>query len=150
MARIGPVKLASGWGFLDEHGEFAVRPSYEELGEFSEGLASFKRDGAIGFLDGNGNEVITPRFRASGFRMPYFSEGLCPVFGLESVGYIDRTGAWKIPPRFSGGFDFVKEKAIASNHAYIVINSQGDVLATLPFSNMRFERHWPGSWDVSL
>jgi hypothetical protein len=149
MARIGPVKFASGWGFLNEQGEFAVPPIYEELGTLSEDLASFKRRGEIGFLDSEGEEVIGAQFRPIGFLMPYFSEGLCPVLSTESVGYIDRTGTWSIRPQFGVGFDFVKGKAIASTRDhYVVINTCGDVLATLPFNDVRFERQWPSSWDV--
>ena len=123
-------------------------PIYEELGEFSEGLASFKRDGEIGFLDSHGNEVIPAQFRPIGYRMSHFSEGLCPVLNNNYVGYIDPTGAWSISPQFGGGFDFVSGKAIASNNEYCVIDRTGRTLAKLPLSNIGFREHWPASWDV--
>ncbi|MCI0745933.1 MAG: WG repeat-containing protein [Verrucomicrobia subdivision 3 bacterium] len=63
----GPIKEASGCGFLDEQGKPAVPPKFEELGQFSEGLASSKRDAQIGFIDANGNEVIAPQFWADGY-----------------------------------------------------------------------------------
>lgn len=56
--------------------------------EFSEGLAQFKKDGKIGFIDKQDNVVIEPQYkRASEFRF-----GLARVtIDSESV-VIDKTG----------------------------------------------------------
>ena len=91
-------------GFIDKHGEIVIPLCFETVGEFSEGLASFERDGRWGFLDATGAVVIEPAF-------PWaqdFHEGLALVQVTgESLaingqwGFIDRTGKVVIKSEFS-------------------------------------------------
>jgi len=147
MIRIGPIKLKSGWGFIDEKGEFVVEPAYEDLGEFSDDLASFKRKGKVGFLDVFGNEVVEPKFDSFRWRMPHFSEGKCAIPEGGRIGYIDRTGKWSISPQFGDGFDFLNGKAIASLDDFVIIDGGGNVLTTLPADDFQFNSYWPASWS---
>jgi hypothetical protein len=73
---------------------------------FAEGLLNVRKDGAYGFVDINGQEVITPRFAEA---RP-FAEGLAAVEEMSTMadneGYIDRHGEWVIPPKFSAAYSF--------------------------------------------
>ena len=55
---------------------------------FTEGLARVIVDDKSGYIDKNGQMVITPQFRSGGD----FSEGLAPVLMDDKWGYIDQTG----------------------------------------------------------
>jgi hypothetical protein len=101
------VKTASGWGLIDRQGGFVVRPDYEDIRCFSEGLAAAKR-GKWGFIDQAGAFVVPPQFYGVGD----FSEGLAsfenrtwpqgPDFAYVSAyGFIDRTGSVAVPPRYA-------------------------------------------------
>jgi hypothetical protein len=73
---------------------------------FAEGLLNVRKDGAYGFVDINGQEVITPRFA----KASPFAEGLAAVAEMSTMadnqGYIDRNGEWVIQPKFSWANSF--------------------------------------------
>ena len=55
------------------------------------------REGRVGFIDAQGNEVIAPQF-SSVADMAHFRDGLAPVMVKEGGGYIDITGHFVIGP----------------------------------------------------
>ncbi|MGB7549647.1 MAG: WG repeat-containing protein [Terracidiphilus sp.] len=90
-------------GFIDRTGAAIVPLCFEAVGDFSEGLARFERDGRWGCIDQSGNIIIQPVF-------PWaedFHEGLAHVQVTGSTlgfdgrwGYIDKSGTVLIPPTF--------------------------------------------------
>lgn len=56
------VKIDGQWSFLDENGEFIAKPEFDNVGDFSEGLAKVWLNGKIGFIDKSGKIVIEPKF----------------------------------------------------------------------------------------
>jgi WG repeat protein len=88
-------------GFIDRSGQIVVPLCFDAVGEFSEGLARFKRDGRWGYIDLAGNIVIEPTFPWA----EEFHEGLAHVQVTGTIlgydgrwGYIDQTGKIVIPP----------------------------------------------------
>ena len=49
-------------GFIDQTGKIRIPLCFDDVGDFSEGLARFERDGVWGDLDESGNVVIEPQF----------------------------------------------------------------------------------------
>jgi hypothetical protein len=90
-------------GLIDRTGSTVIPECFDSVGNSSEGLISFERDGRFGYLDFKGNIVIQPQF-------PWaedFHEGLAHVqvsgsqLGLDGKwGYIDRTGKIVIAPDY--------------------------------------------------
>jgi hypothetical protein len=82
-------------GFIDTKGRYVIDGStYKNLGDFSEGLASFQQDKTWGFIDKTGKVVIQPTFD----QVWPFHEGYALVMGENfGMGYIDREGQflWK-------------------------------------------------------
>jgi hypothetical protein len=142
--------------FIDRKGNIAIsRDYYTSGGEFSEGLAAVEISDKWGFINKNGDLIITPQFDWAG----EFSEGLAPVRfdkwnvkvplgefkGIEVVtsayGYIDNTGRIIIEPQFRthsspyddefaiGNFSegLVKMEDVAS-HKWGYINRVGKVV----------------------
>lgn len=106
------VRTGSAWGLIDEHGSFVVRPGYDDIHCFSEGLAAAK-SGKWGFIDKAGAFAVPPWFDGVGD----FSEGLAtfenrswphgPGFAYVSAyGFIDRTGSVVIPPAYASTHPF--------------------------------------------
>jgi hypothetical protein len=103
----------SKWGFIDENGTVAIKPQFEAIGDFSEGLAPasyqapFPFDDSWGYIDRHGDMTIKPQFS----KAQRFSEGLalveCCSIQIGDVfeqvatkmGYIDKTGFWMIHSR---------------------------------------------------
>ena len=71
-------------------------PTYDEMSHFYGGLASIKKNGKYGFIDGNGKLVITPKFDLVGI----FSNGLAAVIIDGKIGYINKKGKLVIKPIF--------------------------------------------------
>ena len=70
------VFIDGKWGFIDRSGVVVVEPRYDEVGFFSEGLASVRTDGLWGFVDQSGNMVIEPQYKKPVQSPPSFRNGL--------------------------------------------------------------------------
>jgi hypothetical protein len=88
-------------GFIDNTGAVVIPLCFEGVGNFSDDLAPFERDGRWGYVDRSANIIVQPVF-------PWaedFHEGLAHVQVTGTVlrydgrwGYIDKSGAVVIPP----------------------------------------------------
>lgn len=85
------------YNFKDRNGKLLCDKSFENPGDFSEGLAPVRIDNKYGFINKQCNFIIEPKFSsASGF-----SEGLAAVEnGSSLTGFIDKSGKWVIEPKF--------------------------------------------------
>jgi hypothetical protein len=106
------VRTGSAWGLIDGHGSFVVRPDYDDIHCFSEGLAAAK-SGKWGFIDKAGTFVVPPRFDGVGD----FSDGLASFEArtwphgsgfpyVSAYGFIDRTGSVVVPPTYARTYPF--------------------------------------------
>ncbi len=85
---VAASKNGKQWGYIDLAGEYVIKPEYEQLAPFSEGLAGVKRGGKWGFIDKKGNIVIKPVYMQVGD----FSEGLVSVRDENGWSFIDKNG----------------------------------------------------------
>jgi hypothetical protein len=110
-------------GLLDLNGEWLVEPVFEELWEFSEGLAAARSGGKWGFIDRLGNWAIPPVYdQADRFR-----EGLAAVKIEAKYGYINQAGKWAIPPRYDAAGCFGHGlAAVKTERQYGFIDAGGD------------------------
>jgi WG containing repeat len=102
-----PVMDHDKAGFINRTGKLIIPLCFDKLGDFSEGLARFERDGSWGYIDRSGTVVIEPKFPWA----QEFSEGLAHVQvtgdpdGPDGKwGFIDKTGKLVIPPDYKGTF----------------------------------------------
>jgi hypothetical protein len=93
------------WCFIDHGGSVVIRSAYENVGDFSEGLAwvEIKRSflfwvisDTYGYIDRTGALVIPAKFDGAG----NFSEGLANVTLQGKKGYINLKGELVIAPEF--------------------------------------------------
>lgn len=61
-----------------------------------EGLAAVDKEGKLGYVDAEGNVVVTPQFKEAND----FSEGLAAVQLGYKWGYIDKEGKFAVKPEF--------------------------------------------------
>ena len=91
------------WGFINKKGEYVIKPRFDEVEDFSEGLARVKVDGKYGYVDYEGKMVVKPQFDIA----EDFSEGLAQViidtyewhqeddgrqWQIRKIYYIDKAG----------------------------------------------------------
>lgn len=58
-----PVKVNNQWGLMDSNGDLFIEPIYNAIGEFKQfGYAVMQRNGGVGLLNKQGNEIIQPQY----------------------------------------------------------------------------------------
>ena len=79
------------YGFVDRSGRMAIKPQFDYVGAFSDGLALATQtpDGKSGYIDTTGRFVIEPQYDEA----EDFSEGLAPVKKDGKWRFIDSAGA---------------------------------------------------------
>jgi len=122
-------------GFLNIHGDIAIKPIYSETHEFSNGLALVKDNKrGYGFINHTGKEVIPCQYSAA-FS---FSESLAPVQDKETKlwGFIDVNGNFAFPYQYKTvnpeGFIDGKALVLKIDNTWKYINTRGDTILTLP------------------
>lgn len=78
------------WGFRNAAGNVVIKPKYQAITDFSDGMAKFYADGKWGFIDKSGREVIPASFSI----MPSdFDSGMARVLTVNDDAYlIDKSG----------------------------------------------------------
>lgn len=83
------IKLNGKWGFIDKEGTMIVKPVYDSVMNFSDGLAAFLwQSGKWGYVDKTGKNVIYPQYDYAG---PFSNETASILKGVE-WGTIDKKG----------------------------------------------------------
>ena len=89
--------------FIDWGGNTVITTSnYEDVKDFSDGLAGVQLNDKWGFINLKGEQIIPALFNATG----NFSEDICAVQSGEKWGYIDKKGKWIIEARFDYAQNF--------------------------------------------
>ena len=140
-----PVKgLNDKWGFVDESGKEIIPFTYDEVGEFSEGLARAMMIGKFGwhywgFIDKTGKVIIPLKYNGVGD----FSEGLARAMisrgGFLDWGFIDKTGKEVIPLKYSyvGDFSEGLARVKASNGRWGFINQAGNAVISFIYDDAK-------------
>lgn len=76
------------WGFADADDRFVIAPRFDDVGEFSQGLAPVKIGQKWGFVQRSGKMAITAAYD----EVTPFSEGFARVRDGERWGFIDMQG----------------------------------------------------------
>ncbi len=84
------------WGAYNSKGELAIKPQFESISHFKEGIASFKLNGKWGFINKKGVIVIPAIYEEVGI----FSNGLAYIEIDKKAGFINKKGKVVIKPIF--------------------------------------------------
>lgn len=113
------IRVNDKEGFIDNSEKIVIEPQFDEVNDFSEGLAAVVINGKSGFIDKTGKIVIEPQFDYVG----YFKEGRAYVeignYFDHTHGYIDKTGK------------FVPENTNTSEESEFYYSSFSDGLAAI-------------------
>lgn len=90
------------YGFLDTLGNVVIKPQFDGVGCFNEGLVSVTIDDKKGFIDRTGKYVVKPQYDYCN----YFSQGVALVAKNGKWGFIDKTGEEVIRLEYDRAEDF--------------------------------------------
>lgn len=115
--------IGGKWGFVDATGKEIASCKYDEVKEFSEGLAAVCEKGKWGFIDENANTVVPYIYDEAGS----FIDDHAWVRQKKLYGYIDKKGNQVILPKYQTAKDFCEELALVSlKGKYGFINKDGN------------------------
>lgn len=100
--------------FIDTAGKLWNKGTFQDVGDFKEGLAWFSENGQYGFIDKQGKIIIPAKFEAvSDFseglaktteRQEYDNENMKLTGGL--TGYLNKEGKYIVSPQYKEGGDY--------------------------------------------
>ncbi len=137
---IASMHYIGKYGFLNMKGKLAIKAQFDDVGNFSEGLARVAINKNWGFIDTTGTVIInkdilkpeseiqtSPKYDY----VSDFSEGLAIVEARQREGYIDKTGNWVIKPIFVEAHHFINGIArvkFANRKGWNYIDKNGNIL----------------------
>ncbi len=105
-------------GFTTDDGKLVVPVAYDDVRDFSEGLAAVRVKDTWGFINTNGDVVVSPKFVA----VRDFHDGMAAVRegGLLGMhwGYVDRSGKLVLQPQFDFAGNFGEGVAFVENKCF--------------------------------
>jgi WG containing repeat len=130
------VKYSDGqFGYIDQKGNWGIKPRFDMAGDFYEGLAAVQVAGRWGYINSFGRYAIPLRFFDAG----PFSEGLAPVRPFSAVavfGFINRSGRVVIRADYGAVRSFCEGLAAVwdkGNWGYI--NRKGEIVIEPKFKD---------------
>jgi hypothetical protein len=147
--------------FIDTSGNLWNKGTYQQVGDFSEGLAWFSDNGIYGFIDREGKVVIPATFEV----VSNFSEGLAKTIEHQkydpaqqklvggAVGFINQKGKYIVSPQYEEGGDFHDGFALVKlGGFYGFINNSGSASINFQYTDaknffrglayVKNDKHW--------
>ena len=111
--------------FADSEGNELFNKQFEEVCDFSKGLAPVKQDGKWGLINTKGEGVIPCIYDEA----TWFSEGLARVGQNDKWGFINTQGEVIAPCIYDNAWDFSEGLArVKQNDKWSIINKEGKVI----------------------
>ena len=99
------VKKGGKWGYIDGYGKVIIPLEYEEVGDFSEGLAAVRKDNKWGYINPK-NEVVIP-IEFTNREVSYFKNGVAKYYTDSGIGLINLKGEIIAEPKYDS-IEYVK------------------------------------------
>ena len=113
------VKKGGKWGYIDGYGKVIIPLEYEEVGDFSEGLAAVRKDDKWGYINPK-NEVVIP-IEFTNKEVGYFKNGVAKYYTDSGIGLINLKGEIIAEPKYDS-IEYVRENvAIVSFDDYFYL-----------------------------
>lgn len=148
-ANITKVKSNGKWGIIDNACRQPFPPDFEEITDFQNGIAKYKKGGQFGLVNKYGQILTEKMYHKINFEESYYdSEGFIIVTLNDKMGYIDLQGKERISPvydkvmKFENGFAFV-----VLNNKFGLINKQGQLV--VPTKYEQFDNFSEGYFSFS-
>ena len=110
------VKKGGKWGYIDGYGKVIIPLEYEEVRNFSEGLAAVRKDGKWGYINPK-NEIVIP-IEFTNKEVGFFKNGGAEYYTDSGAGLINLKGEIIAEPKYNS-IEYIKGNvAIVSFDGY--------------------------------
>ena len=110
------VKKGGKWGYIDGYGKVMIPLEYEEVRNFSEGLAAVRKDGKWGYINPK-NEIVIP-IEFTNKEVGFFKNGGAEYYTDRGAGLINLKGEIIAEPKYNS-IEYIKGNvAIVSFDGY--------------------------------
>lgn len=122
------TKEGDFYGYINKKGEWVIKPEYDLVLPFSEGVGVVGKDNLFGLIDYKGKEIVSPQYESIGT----FKEGRGTFVNKEGMGVLDTKGKvitkkyYGYVGDYSEGLAIVLEKQDNGKRYYGYINRKGD------------------------
>jgi hypothetical protein len=111
--------------FIIDYSNKILSARYDDIAEFSEGMAIVKKNNQFGAINLTGQEIVKPQYDM----ISDFSEGLAVFLKNGKYGFIDRQGFAVIAPIYDWVSSFKNGQCRAQfNKLFGVLNKKGDLV----------------------
>lgn len=128
--------------FINKNGIKVIETDYEDVSEFNEGLAYFKKDGLFGFINKEGKEVIEPKYD----EVSNFYKGVAVFIRDYASGILNKKGEEIVKPKYD---EIMHNKYglmnVKRNGLYGIINTDGKEIV-----EPKYDRIYVYSDDLAL
>ena len=100
------VKKGGKWGYIDGYGKVIIPLEYEEVRNFSEGLAAVRKDGKWGYINPK-NEIVIP-IEFTNKEVGSFKNGGAEYYTDRGAGFINLKGEIIAEPKYNS-IEYVRE-----------------------------------------
>ena len=100
------VKKGGKWGYIDGYGKVIIPLEYEEVRNFSEGLAAVRKDGKWGYINPK-NEIVIP-IEFTNKEVGFFKNGGAEYYTDRGAGLINLKGEIIAEPKYNS-IEYVRE-----------------------------------------
>jgi hypothetical protein len=130
------------YGYLDKKGKVIIKPVFDNVGNFHDGLAKVQINKNWGYIDGSGNIVINKDILKAPTdiqtseplsNVSDFSEGFAIVTVRKNTQYIDKSGINPFPLKFETVKPFkngIARVKLTDRRGWNFIDKKGKILFT--------------------
>lgn len=128
------VEVKNKWGFINREGVEVLKPVYDSLSTFEDGVAEIKINGEKGWIDRDFNLLGGRTFEET---REFGQNGLAPVKADGLWGFINKAGQMVVEPQFDELGEFSDGTALASVAGHWgSIDSEGNWLIEPEFDEL--------------
>lgn len=119
------------YGLVNRKGEIVVKAVYDQIGKFSDGLASVRKNSKCGFVNQEGKWVVPLKYAHAGD----FSDGLAPVSNAKGTFYINTEGKRVFKNTYEYAYEFGNGLApVKTKNGFGYINTNGKLVISDEYS----------------
>lgn len=123
------------YGIINDAKKYVLKPKYYSITDFSQGRAIVNDEKGYGVINEKGKRLTTKPYQFMGMYHDNRALFAITVDNNYLYGYVNLEGKEAIPAQYKSAGDFENNQSVVETKEgkYILINPEGEVIATFPY-----------------